>query len=362
MRLLHCADIHLKADDKVYGLAVLREIVELATVNNVHALLICGDLFDSFADAESLRRDVAAIIDNCKCIILYIPGNHEELRKTGDLRSFDFGRLTLCAQQPFSLSTLSTNNAGVEFLCVPHQSNYASWRDWQIPQKKTAIRIGLFHGIVENMVYTGPADTDEESGAGAIGADFFTRNSIDYAALGHIHNGRQQQTGSALIAYSGSATVWRKGELGARSALLVNADTGHVSTSKLVVKSAGQYRSCPVPLSLASELPDLTDASAAFTANDHVEFVLSGLIENEAVCSTLKEVLYKTYKPICRKIDIDTSGIVVAPGIATHSLAKRFIDLWQSTLVKAPDTDREVLLRSRQLALLAIKKAMGARS
>ena len=58
-KLIHTADLHLKAgEEKAYCFSVLDEIIALALSEKAGFLVIAGDLFDSFADFEALRKEV----------------------------------------------------------------------------------------------------------------------------------------------------------------------------------------------------------------------------------------------------------------------------------------------------------------
>ncbi|MCX7933790.1 MAG: metallophosphoesterase, partial [Planctomycetota bacterium] len=155
VRLLHCADVHLKAEEREYGLGVLREIVDQARHAEAQFLLICGDLFDGFDDAAALRREVAEIFSAYEGEVIYLPGNHEEIGKRGDLRQFDLGRLTLADELPFAIFKRNVGGERLEVLAIPYQTGSVRWRDWQIPPPANgAIRVAMAHATVPTMVYT----------------------------------------------------------------------------------------------------------------------------------------------------------------------------------------------------------------
>jgi DNA repair exonuclease SbcCD nuclease subunit len=358
IKLIHCADIHLKAEEKSYGLGVLREIVDAANREKSHFLLVCGDLFDSFADAEALRRDVAQIATSCACEILFIPGNHEELGKTGELTQFDLGKIKTVAETPFKLITREAGGEAVEFLAVPHQPDYSRWRDWKIPAPAAPYRVALVHATVENMAYTGPDNKDIEVGGALLGSEFFSRNCVTYGALGHIHGSRRQQEGNAVIAYPGSATVWRTGEAGPRKAVLVEISKGSVSSHEIELKAAGRYRRHAVPLALDAALPDFAKESAQYGGNDLIEFVLSGIIENESLVHDIDVSLQEFAACRGRRPIIDKDGVGVFPGLAKQPLAAGFLKIWQAGPPQDGTVKPEAWSRVRELALEAIRARM----
>src|SRR5210317_291349 len=98
--IIHCADLHLEnGEDREYSLSVLEEILMIAENKKADYLLICGDLFNSFDDAEALRNEFRSYLsilpESCKT--LFLPGNHDELRKGNrSLSSLDFGKISPC--------------------------------------------------------------------------------------------------------------------------------------------------------------------------------------------------------------------------------------------------------------------------
>ena len=76
----------------------------------------------------------------------------------------------------------------VEIFAIPHQKEYAVYRDWRVPPKRTKLRIAVAHALVAGAGFT-IDDVEEE--ASVMDHDLFARFGVDYAALGHIHAGRK---------------------------------------------------------------------------------------------------------------------------------------------------------------------------
>jgi DNA repair protein SbcD/Mre11 len=362
IRILHCADIHLKAGDADYGLTVLREIASVAKAEGADLVLICGDLFDTFADAEALRRDFAPAVAAAACEALYLPGNHEDLQRTGDLAGFDFTPAVLLHQKPFALVKRSLKKTTVEFLCIPHQPRYGDWRSWEIPPKDSAVRIALAHALVDTMAYSGPQSGDIEDGGAVMEGELFRRHQVDYAALGHIHGARTVET-PVLMAYPGSATVWRAGEEGPRSVLLLDiGDDGVVRPPRTIeLASAGRYRAIPAPMAFDASLPDLSEAVRGLSASDHVELVLSGLVENDHLVNESVARITAMLKGKVRVLDVNRSGVAVMPGIASQPLAAQFLKVWEKGPAAGSGIDDRTWRRARELALLTVKEVMESK-
>jgi DNA repair exonuclease SbcCD nuclease subunit len=76
MRILHTADVHLKepGDERW---RVMERLLELASNEEVDALVVAGDLFDADVDAERLRPEIRDLFTNTGFRILLLPGNHD---------------------------------------------------------------------------------------------------------------------------------------------------------------------------------------------------------------------------------------------------------------------------------------------
>ncbi|HUV06610.1 MAG TPA: DNA repair exonuclease [Spirochaetia bacterium] len=357
-KFLHIADLHLSTGERDYSLAVLEEIVSLAGEREVAYLLMAGDIFNSFEDAESLRTEFRTIIERLPpyCEALFLPGNHETLgRGKGELGSLDLGRVTLLEEEPFSL----VSGEGVEFLALPHQKDYRDYQKWQVPPRGNVPRIALAHGVVPGLSFSGP---DDETGGAVLDPDIFSRFQVDYAALGHIHSGRQERLGDTLLAYPGSARVWRRGELGCRSALLCDLKEKPLTTEKVCLKTAGRYLEYTLALSLEGEAEDLDREAAAWQGPDWITLRFSGLVENEKSVSELDRTFRRRFEKRVRKLDIERDSVTVLPGISSQPLAKKFLTLWKSL---EPDShqghDSLVWHRVRELALAEIKETLESR-
>ena len=377
-RILHAADLHLSETDRDYGLAVFSELVETAHRQRADYLVFCGDLFNTFADAETLRSEFRRILGSPPFEFLYLPGNHEELQRSGgDLARLDWGAATVLHARPFGLLRRDRGGTAVEFLSVPHQEQYAGYGDWPVPPKEAPWRIAMAHGVVAGMSYRGP---DDEGGAAALDPDLFLRFHADYAALGHIHGRRGQAFGGVRLAYPGSARVWRRNESGPRGALLLDLPerpgTALPEPEFLPLVSAGEYRQYALPLSLEGEPPDVQALAGGWGPADYIDLRLTGLVEDERVVARLADGLRARYASAVRVLDVDREGVSALPGIASQPIVRKFLEAWSARMPRlsgnpgnpgnAPD-DRggdpdaaahAVWIRAREMALNALKAGL----
>ncbi len=382
-KLIHTADLHLKAgDEKAYCFNVLDEIIALALSEKARFLIFAGDLFDSFSDFEALRREVCLKLKSpadAGCETIYIPGNHEARGGSAPLSAYNLDPVKFYARPPF----VFTEADGVEFLCVPHSENYDGYRDWKVPAKKPGVaRVAVLHAL-NSAIYTGP-DPETDAATGVIDDDFFKRFSIDYAAMGHVHAGRRQRLGGAIACYPGSPRVWRAHirEAGPKSVCVV--ETGGPSSfapappeaskgrgpAKLVlseagpavtvrtaeIRSAGQYREFTLPLDLNGAPAEAAVKKLELGANklDLVRVTLTGVVEDENAAKAAAGTLERRLRAWLRQayVELETT---VAADISANSLAKAL--LAEFDLVKPPEaqgTEYRKWLLARQYGLEAL--------
>lgn len=363
IKILHCADLHLSEKEAAYGLAVLDEILGIVRDEAVDFLLIAGDLFDTFQDVESLRtrvRDALSALEQCE--VLFIPGNHEDLRRgRGDLNAFDWGAVRLLNEMPLAFLSRELRGLRVEFVGLGHRSSYDDYRDWPVPPKTADLRVALAHGLLAGQVYAGP---DEEQGGAALDPDLFARLQVDYAALGHVHRGRLLPIGDCLFAYPGSARVWRSGEDGPHGVYLLEVDGGPLRRPEFrALASAGNFRRVELPLGLDGAADAaLQRIGGDWGANDWVEVVFTGIVEDENSVVRLEAELRAAWAGRLRRLDFERR-VEVLPDIAAHPVARRFLETWEARYAALAagqnDADRRaVLLRAREVGLQNLKQAL----
>lgn len=359
--IIHCADLHLTSrEEREYSLSVLDEILTISEHERAEYLLICGDLFDSFDDAVNLRAELRSRIEpiGSHCQILFVPGNHEDLGKGNrSLSKLDIGTLRAGYVTPFELITYSE----IEFLCIPHQTDYQDYHEWPMAPKKAAWRIALAHGLVSGVdIYAGP-ESEEAEPVGIIDPDLFTRFDVDYAAMGHIHSRRNERYGKTWISYPGSARVWRRGEKGPRGVNLVRIDqTVQVDFHPLA--AAGHYRQYHLPLTPEGTVEDLETLIASWEERDWIDFYFSGIVEDENSVAELEKKLRSEQAGRVRKIGIERTEVQPLPGIISQPIVKKFLETWKE---REPDITDEraytIWFKAREMGLEQIKNVMEAK-
>ncbi len=326
-KLVHTADLHIRRDEKDYCYAVLAEIIALTRQQKAEFLAISGDLFDSFSEFEALRREVADMLAPLAkegCHVIYIPGNHEARGATSDLSAFNLEPLRYCARGPFDFFELG----GVEFLCVPHSESYGGYRDWKVPTKQHGVvRVALLHAL-NSAIYIGP-DEEADSRTGVIEDDFFGRFAVDYAAMGHVHSGRQHTLGGAVACYPGSPRVWRAHprEAGPRCAVVADLGCSPVVAHPAELLSAGQYREFSLPLGFdgAPPLTAVHRMEAALREQDYARVTLTGVVEDENAAKAAADGLRQRLCSRVRAAEVQLETLV-ASSLSSNTLARAFLE------------------------------------
>ena len=340
---------------------MLDELVDLCLEVQAQALLLAGDVFDSFDAAEALREPFRRRVERLavRCRVLFLPGNHDEQRQgRRRLGALDLGPVTLLDRRPFSLVRFPED--GVEVVGVPERPGYDDCRSWDVPAKAAPVRIVLAHGIVPGMAYTGPAASDEdgETPPGQLEPRLFRELAADYAALGHLHGRRQAVEDGVTLSYPGSARVWRRGESGERGVWRLAAGGNGVTSEFVPLRAAGRYRVSEVPVELSGSVDLAPLRPERWHRNDWVVLRATGVVEDENALAGVLDGLRRRYAGAVRRLEIDARGCEAMPGIASQPLARRFLEVWEASEPRDPD-ERPAWLRARQLGLLAIRQELA---
>ena len=348
--LLHCADIHLSQREQDYSLSVLDEIIDIARTHQVHALLLCGDTFDSFNDAKNMRQAFRERIQRLprECEIFLLAGNHEYLQrnKNESLAQYDFG---IPAENIIeSVNYKLFKREGFEILAIPHQSDYRSYAAWEVPEKQEPLRIAMAHGLLSGTPFAG-FDDEEDERAAVMDLDLFVRHGIDYAAFGHIHSYQHQPNGRVSVVYPGSARVWRKNEFGPRHVVLVTCG-GTITHRPIPIEAAGRFRAYRLFVNFSGAAPSLPDDAGQWHPADWVALSFFGVVEDETSARENIQQMVDEIKQRVRLVETD-EDIKVLADISTQPLAKRFFELWNE---KKPSAADPVWQRALEMGLLKI--------
>jgi len=371
LKLFHCADLHLSRAERDYGFAVLEELVYHCRRLQADAWVLCGDIFDTHEDALALAPDFHRYLGELGDLpLVMIPGNHERssgkpLESLAPLAQGAAPGFRLALEAPCAL--LRPDGLEAELLAVPFQPDYSAYPEWAVPARERRWRIGLLHGVVNGLTYTGQS---EESEHAVIEGDLFSRFGLHYAALGHIHARAEARQGDCLAHYPGSARVWRRGEEGPRQATLVVLDDAGVRAEPTVLQAAGVFRAVAVTLDergapLGHDSPQalLESLEAQHGPQDWLRLELSGFVERRTLAEALQRQLERGAAGRFRRFEVELGeGLVEAERLRDHPLVRSFDAQWRPRYAQARDAgdaeETALLERARRLALEQIHQRL----
>lgn len=260
MKLLHTSDWHLgkRLDDfsrMEEQQAVLQEICELAEQEAVDAVLLAGDLFDTFNPpteaVELFYMTLKRLSDNGRRAVIAIAGNHDSpdrieapdplARECGIIFAgyphtvvppfgLESGLKVLQSCEGFLELQLSNDATPLRLLLTPYANEYRlksflGFEDseeelrmilqqkWQALAEQycdhTGVNILVSHLFMVGKGAELPDEPEEEKPILHVGGaqSIYTENiptQIQYTALGHLHRMRQADSSSKQAFYSGS--------------------------------------------------------------------------------------------------------------------------------------------------------------
>ncbi|HYG37540.1 MAG TPA: exonuclease subunit SbcD [Cytophagales bacterium] len=297
MRILHTADWHLGKRLETFSRLeeqkeVLEEICEIADREKVDAVIIAGDLFDTYNPSseavELFYRTLKKISNGGKRLVFAIAGNHDspERIEAPDVLARECG--IVFAGYPNSLIQPCQLGSGIcivksdegfaeiklpdfqytlrivftpyanEFRLktfISHENPDEEYRTilterWKILSEKycdpQGVNILMAHLYVMKKDENPPEEPEDEKpilhvgGAQAVFSENFP-DQIQYVALGHIHRKQTIDKNPCPIAYSGSPLAYSFGEANQDKFIkVIEAEPGKPVSSKSIKLKSGK--------------------------------------------------------------------------------------------------------------------------
>jgi|JI8StandDraft_1071087.scaffolds.fasta_scaffold99617_2 DNA repair exonuclease SbcCD nuclease subunit len=349
VKILHTSDLHFKKDDLIYCQDIWREILAIGNSKKVDAVLISGDVFDSFPELESCRESFLEIAMQSKLSIYAIAGNHEYLSMgKQSLDTYDLTKIVWLYKPGYQKIEIKSKDW--ELFVLPYNEDYADYRNWKIPIKEKP-RVLMAHGLVPEAVsYTGP---DSEDGSHILELDMLARFQSDYIALGHIHRRMDIPIQNLPIFYPGSPRVWRKGEIGVRSVnLLEFNDSGKMHLEPITIQSAGEYREFIINVQPDGNLPNFNPMDEGAGKQDFIFIIIKGVADNETLLKNQIENRLSEWSKKYRKVEIDVTSVKFLEGISNEIIVKKFLAKWYEKFSNVTTSNQKnILLKARQIGL-----------
>lgn len=276
MKLIHCSDLHL--DSKMERNLTPRQarernreicktfsrMVGYALEENVDAVLIAGDLFDTQRVSVQTAGFVLDQIKSAENVMFfYLRGNHDGAR---DIFSG--------MQLPDNLKTFGEcwTSYGLKGVTITgmelERQTWTSCYD-TLDLPRDQVNIVLLHGQVST-----------QPGEDQIALPLLKNKHIDYLALGHIHSFRKERLDDRGIwCYPGCLEGRGFDECGQKGFVLVEVDNGGIHAD-FVPFAARTLHEIPVDITglvtVNEILNAMTEAGAGISREDLVKFTLQG--------------------------------------------------------------------------------------
>ena len=217
-RLLHLADLHLGwvPRDLPASVAAARcaardvlldEAVALALSERVHAVVIVGDLFETFDPPADLVRAARTALERLVAAgikVVTLPGNHDELTYGASVYRREAGRWPgVLVREPMPAHVVSLALAdetlhvhGLAF--VGGVTDVANVLASLPARSQGGAHLFMAHGTLVH----GVANAGEERSL-PLPRSTLASAGYDYVALGHVHQASAHHLGSSLAVYPG---------------------------------------------------------------------------------------------------------------------------------------------------------------
>ncbi len=313
MKILHTGDLHLDSAfcalgarnaeyQRAVGRELLTKIFNTAKEENCQMLLISGDLFDSkFVSPESSEL-FCSLVENSNIPVVLSPGNHDfyfensfyakAQKRLGE-------RLTLFSSpelQIFDFDELRVRVMGYAFCSAALTESPLSGVN--IPKKEGYVSLLCAHADIASPVSRyAPITLSEIEALG-----------VDYAALGHIHNG-YDRLGNDRVKYCGFPEGRSFDELGEGGVWIVDIAGKHIECTRKILSQQSFYiYECDIPehdseAELGEALCRLI-GEKNYPKGTHLRLVLCGSCADSSVINNSLEAM------VLEKCELDALEII----------------------------------------------------
>lgn len=304
MKFIHTGDLHIGKVLNGFNLLedqkhIIKQIINLACVNKVDAVILSGDLYDrSVPTPESvitLDYLISELIDN-HIKVLAINGNHDSPER------LIFAKSIMAKQGYFIESTIDKELkyitmqdefGDINFYFMPFirnsennsaQDSVESILNHADINKKNRNVIIAHHFFTDTGNLPGEFNNEESVCVGDIdNVDVSCFNMFDYSALGHIH--RAMKIGEGNAYYSGSPLKYSiKEAKHSKSVYLVElCEKGNISIEKKVLNPLHDLRV------IQGEINQLIQDAYTHTENNE-DFIFAILTNKEEITEPLERL------------------------------------------------------------------------
>lgn len=316
MRIIHTADLHL--DSKIDGLptnkskirreeiiCTFERLVEYAAKNNVSAIIIAGDMFDTAqVTVKTKERVLLAIKKYSQIDFFYLSGNHDDENFISAMENTP-NNLKIFSDEWSSYSYDNVVISGAVFTNSNAKTIYDTLR-----LSKNNYNVVVMHGQV--------AGYKSNEQAELISLPRLKEKNIDYLALGHIHTFSQGKIDDrANYAYSGCLDGRGFDELGDKGFILLDISDREVEASFINFSSRNlyEYEYCVDGKSSWYESSNelIEELVKTYDPKSLIKVVLTGshdtdyYIDKDSLTHKLNDIFFyvKVYDNTALKIDLN---------------------------------------------------------
>lgn len=314
MKWIHCADLHLGSrvetnltaekarERKAQLLQTFGRMIDFAAENEVRAVLLAGDVFDTCRPSVRTCRYVLDQIRRRPEIdFLYLRGNHDETVELEDVPE----NLILFGDSWVYRDYGEVTVAGIELSARSRGTLYDT-----LSLNPDRCNLVMLHG--QESRRDNPDDSEN------LNLNRLRGKGIDYLALGHIHQHREEKLDDrGIYVYSGCLDGRGFDECGEKGFVLVETGGGRVHT-QFVPFSSRVFHEVRVDAGGTESFVELLErvkaAAADIPARDIVKVVLTGACSADTprdLVSLTRELEDRFYAVKCRdetKLAMDIDG------------------------------------------------------
>ena len=351
-KILCTSDIHLDSpfaeltpeDQKVRRESlrnIFSKIIDIANEENVDALLIAGDIFDSYPvrpeTLDSFLRDLC----RAKMKVFITPGNHDPYTPDSPYRTLTFPE-NVHIFKDSKLTFFELPGCNLRIYGAAYPSN---WFDDRI-LNGVCVANDDFTNIV--MLHT---DLNRDDKYGPVSVDEIAACGADFVTVGHIHIPTEiLKAGNTHYAYCGCPEC-RNFKDGAESGIYIGeVSRGYVNLTHRRI-SEYCYREETVNI---NEHPDIVSALPAPFKHEFLRLTITGETEKFDT-DELKEKLSESYSEVTI-YDRTTLPRDIWEGISAEGLRGVFLRKMKASLdMCADESEKEKILLATKLGIDAIE-------
>lgn len=326
-KILHTGDIHL--DSAFVGLSseaarkrraglreLMSEIIDVANAEAVDAIILAGDIFDSYPirpeTAESFLRD----LKRSKAPVFISPGNHDPYTADSPYRTLEFPSNVHIFCSP-TLTPVELPECSLRIFGAAYTSSVFDERilkDFKVPEDDF-INIISLHSNLYTDGYS-PVSEEEISETGA-----------DYIALAHVHKPTEiLKSKNTYYAYCGCLEARDFGEQYDTGLYLGEVSKGNVNLKRYSLSDI-RYREETIDIEVH---PDIISGLSTPSSGEHLRLTLVGECTSPDI-----DAIYEQLSP--KYLELIINDRTTAPR-----------DLWQGL---TEDNLRGVFLKKMKAAL-----------